>query len=275
YLSSFVPHRFLHSFPTRRSSDLTMLSLIEPKDQVIAILPAYQQIYSVPESLGAKVDTLFMEYNETGYFIDMDKLAALATPKLKAIVFNSPNNPTGDVASDEDILTMVQMARKYNAYLICDEAYRGLTHNTGFSMSVADVYEKGISLGSMSKAFALAGLRLGWIATQDQAVMQKIHIQRDYTMIASGGIDEYIAALALKNKDIVQKRNLSLTQKRVEIFNDWINSVPQLTCVPSKGGTVALPYYENSLTSAELCRKIIEEKSVLLMPGFVFGLEKC
>src|SRR5699024_1938216 len=225
--------------------------------------------------LGAKVDTLFMEYNETGYFIDMDKLAALATPKLKAIVFNSPNNPTGDVASDEDILTMVQMARKYNAYLICDEAYRGLTHNTGFSMSVADVYEKGISLGSMSKAFALAGLRLGWIATQDQAVMQKIHIQRDYTMIASGGIDEHIAALALKNKDIVQKRNLSLTQKRVEIFNDWINSVPQLTCVPSKGGTVALPYYENSLTSAELCRKIIEEKSVILMPGFVFGLEKC
>src|SRR5699024_6100717 len=146
------------------ASQLTMLSLIEPKDQVIAILPAYQQIYSVPESLGAKVDTLFMEYNETGYFIDMDKLAALATPKLKAIVFNSPNNPTGDVASDEDILTMVQMARKYNAYLICDEAYRGLTHNTGFSMSVADVYEKGISLGSMSKAFALAGLRLGWIA---------------------------------------------------------------------------------------------------------------
>lgn len=257
------------------ASQLTMLSLIEPGDQVIAILPAYQQIYSVPESIGAKVDRVFMEKNKTGYSIDMDKIAALATPQLKAIVFNSPNNPTGDVISDRDLQTIVQIAKKRDAYVVSDEAYRGLTHGSGFSTSVADIYEKGISLGSISKAFALAGLRLGWIATQDASFMQKVHIQRDYTMIASGGIDEYIAALALKNKDIVQKRNLTLTEQRAEKFNDWIASVPRLTCLPSKGGTVALPYYESSLSSADLCRKVIEEKSVLLMPGFVFGLENC
>lgn len=257
------------------ASHLTMVTVIEPGDHVVAILPAYQQIYSVPESIGAKVDYLFLEATPTGYTIDLDKLAALTTDQTKAIVFNNPNNPTGDVVSDEHLQQMVTIARQHDAYLICDEAYRGLTHNVGFSASVADLYEKGISLGSMSKAFALAGLRLGWIASQDQSFMEAVHIHRDYTMISNGGIDEYIAALALKHKDVVHQRNMAITTARAEMFTKWIDSEPKLSCTPFKGGTVALPSYESSLNSEEFCRRVIEEQSVLLMPGFVFDLEKC
>jgi aspartate/methionine/tyrosine aminotransferase len=221
------------------------------------------------------VDYLFLEATPTGYTINLDKLAALTTDQTKAIVFNNPNNPTGDVVSDEHLQQMVTIARQHDAYLICDEAYRGLTHNVGFSASVADLYEKGISLGSMSKAFALAGLRLGWIASQDQSFMEAVHIHRDYTMISNGGIDEYIAALALKHKDVVHQRNMAITTARAEMFTKWIDSEPKLSCTPFKGGTVALPSYESSLNSEEFCRRVIEEQSVLLMPGFVFDLEKC
>ena len=257
------------------ASHLTMVTLIEPEDHVVAILPSYQQIYSVPASIGAKVDYLFLDKTATGYTLDLDKLAALTTDKTKAIVFNNPNNPTGDVLSDAHLRQMVEIARKRDAYLICDEAYRGLTHGVGFSASVADLYEKGISLGSMSKAFALAGLRLGWIASRDAAFMEAVHIHRDYTMISNGGIDEYIAALALKHKDVVHHRNMSLTESRAELFRQWIDNEPKLTYVPFKGGTVALPYYESSLSSEEFCRRLIEEKNTLLMPGFVFELENC
>ncbi|MDN6140010.1 MAG: aminotransferase class I/II-fold pyridoxal phosphate-dependent enzyme [Tetragenococcus koreensis] len=257
------------------ASYLTMVTVIEPGDHVVAILPAYQQIYSVPESIGAKIDYLFLEKSPSGYVLDMNKLAALVTPKTKAIVFNNPNNPTGDVIADEYLEQMVEIAKENDSYLICDEAYRGLTHNIGFSTSVADLYEKGISLGSMSKAFAMAGVRLGWIATRDETFMQNAHIHRDYTMITTGGIDEYIAALALKHKDVVQQRNMEITQSRATLFKQWLDSEPKLSYVPFKGGTVALPYFDSTLSSEEFCAKVIEEKSVLLMPGFVFGLEKC
>ena len=257
------------------ASHLTMMTMIEPGDHVVAILPAYQQIYSVPESIGASIDYLFLEKTATGYKIDLNKFEKLVTPQTKAIVFNNPNNPTGDVVSDADLEQMVHIARQNDAYLICDEAYRGLTHNEGFSASVADLYEKGISLGSMSKAFALAGLRLGWIASRDGKFMEAVHNHRDYTMISSGGIDEYIAALALKYKDIVQKRNMTITLSRAELFKKWVADEPKLSCAPCKGGTVALVYYQSSLSSEEFCRKVIEDKSVLLMPGFVFDLENC
>uniref|UniRef100_UPI00403F171F aminotransferase class I/II-fold pyridoxal phosphate-dependent enzyme n=1 Tax=Candidatus Enterococcus willemsii TaxID=1857215 RepID=UPI00403F171F len=257
------------------ASHLTMLTLIEPGDHVVAIVPAYQQIYSVPESIGATIDYLFLEATPSGYQVNLDKLAALMTDKTKAIVFNNPNNPTGDVVSDATLKEMVAIARKHHAYLICDEAYRGLTHHVGFSASVADLYEKGISLGSMSKAFAMAGLRLGWIASPNQKFMKDLHLQRDYTMISSGGIDEYIAALALKNKEAVHKRNMTITEERAALFKKWLDNEPKLSYTPFKGGTVALPYYESSLSSEEFCRKLIEEQSVLLMPGAVFDLENC
>lgn len=252
-----------------------MVTVIEPGDHMIAILPAYQQIYSVPESIGAEVDYVFLEKGATGYTVDLDKLAALAKDNTKAIVFNNRNNPTGDVMSDDVLKQLVMIARKYDAYLICDEAYRGLTHGVGFSASVADLYEKGISLGSMSKAFALAGLRLGWIASPDKQFMKDVHIHRDYTMISNGGIDEYIAAMALTHKNVVHQRNLALTESRAKLFKDWLDSESKLSYTPFKGGTVALPYLESTLTSEEFCRRVIEEKGVLLMPGSAFDLESC
>ena len=270
---TITPQQVISTHGGVGASHLTMMTLIEPQDHVVAVLPAYQQIYSVPESIGATVDYLFME-QEDNYVIDLQRLEEMMSRKTKAIVFNNPNNPTGQVVSDEILRQMADIARKYDAYLVCDEAYRGLAH-TGFAASVADIYEKGVSLGSMSKAFAMAGLRLGWIATRDPWLIEAVEIHRDYTMISCGGLDEYIAGLALKHKDIVCNRNLGIVRQRVEMFNQWVENEPKLTCVLPQGGTVCLPHYESSLSSEDFCRRAIETQSVLLMPGSVFELDKC
>lgn len=100
------------------ASHLTMVTVVEPGDHVVAILPAYQQIYSVPESIGAKMDYVFLEKTASGYVLDLNKLATLVTPQTKAVVFNNPNNPTGDVMTDETLEKMVEIARVNDSYLI-------------------------------------------------------------------------------------------------------------------------------------------------------------
>ena len=175
-------------------------SLVSPGDRVISVLPTYQQLYSIPESLGAKVKILPLS-RENGYLPDLDALRALAVPGTKMICINNPNNPTGALMSRDMLEEIVQIAREAGAYILCDEVYRHLSQTDEWSESIADLYEKGISVSSMSKVFSLAGLRLGWIATRDKDALRALVSHRDYDLISGGMIDEAIAALALKHSD--------------------------------------------------------------------------
>lgn len=141
-------------------------SLVEPGDRVIMIMPSYQQLTSIPESYGADLKILQLT-PENGYLPDLEQLRALAVPGTKLICVNNPNNPTGALMSKELLLEIVEIARAAGAWVLCDEVYRHLTQDDVWSDSIVDLYEKGISVGSMSKVFSLAGLRLGWIATHD------------------------------------------------------------------------------------------------------------
>ena len=137
-------------------------SLVSEGDRVISIMPTYQQLYSIPESIGADLAVMHLK-QENGYLVDLDELRALVTPDTKMLCINNPNNPTGALMGKELLEEIVKIARSVDAYLLCDEVYRHLTQEDVWSESVADLYEKGISVSSMSKVFSLAGLRLGWI----------------------------------------------------------------------------------------------------------------
>ena len=163
-------------------------SLVSPGDRVISVLPTYQQLYSIPESLGAKVKILPLS-RENGYLPDLDALRALAVSGTKMICINNPNNPTGALMSRDMLEEIVQIAREAGAYILCDEVYRHLSQTDEWSESIADLYEKGISVSSMSKVFSLAGLRLGWIATRDKDALRALVSHRDYDLISGGMID--------------------------------------------------------------------------------------
>lgn len=253
------------------ANQLVMLAVIERGDEVVSILPTYQQHYSIPESIGAGVKKLFLK-EDNNWLPDIEELKKLVTPQTKIICMNNPNNPTGAVIPQKLLLQIVEIARKNDAYILCDEVYRGLEHNGNISTSIADIYEKGISTGSMSKVFSLAGLRLGWIAAPND-VMKKVIIQREYNTISVSAVDDYFAALAIENKDKIIKRNLDIILRGKKILSDWISETPKIRCVEANGGTTALIKYDKQMSSVELCKKLLDDTGVLFLPGSTLEME--
>jgi aspartate/methionine/tyrosine aminotransferase len=253
-------------------------SLIEPDDEVVSVIPTYQQLYSIPKSFGANVSCLKLT-NKNNFSIDIDELNSLVTSKTKLICINNPNNPTGALLEKEQLKQIIEIARKNDCYILCDEVYRGLEHNHKVfppsQPSIADMYEKGIVTSSMSKTFSLAGVRLGWIATKNKKILSEIISHREYNMISCSILNEAISKLALTNAQKIVTRNQKTILESLEILDNWIKSQKQFSYVKPKAGTTALIYYDLQIKSAELCDRLAKEKGVFLTPGSCFGMEYC
>lgn len=247
-------------------------TLVEPGDRVISVLPTYQQHYSIPASFGADVQILKLR-EENGFLPDLAELAKLATPGTKLIVLNNPNNPTGSLMDKAFLEEVVKIARNCGAWILCDEVYRGTDQaGDGFTASVADLYEKGISTGSMSKTYSLAGLRLGWIAGPVELI-HAVSIHRDYNTISVGMLDDYFAALALESRAKILARSQQITRGNLAILDAWVAGEPRITYVKPKSGTTALLKYDVDLTSEEFCIRLLEDTGVMLTPGSAMDME--
>jgi len=204
-----------HIIPTHGAAGANhhvFYSLVEPGDRVISVMPTYQQLYSIPESFGADFHPLPLR-PENGFLPDLDELKRLAMPGTRLICVNNPNNPTGALMSEELLRSIAEIARSVGAYVMCDEVYRHLTQKDEWCPSIADLYEKGISVSSMSKVFSLAGIRLGWIATHDKEAVRALLTHRDYNHISCGMFDEIVAGIALKHADKLLERNRGIVRE--------------------------------------------------------------
>jgi len=249
---------------------LALYTLIEPGDEVIAVVPTYQQHYSIPESLGGRVKYLRLK-REEDFIPDVVALEAMMSEKTRVICLNSPNNPTGQLIPEGVMARIIEIARAYGAYILSDEVYRHLNQKEGYVPSVIDLYDKGLSTGSMSKVFSMAGLRLGWMAGPLD-VMAKAYNIRHYNMISCGILDEVIGGVALKHKDLILKRNLGIIRENLEILDDFVKGEPHIDYVKPQGGTTALLYYDMAMTSTELCTLMMEEEGIMLVPGDCFDM---
>ena len=244
-------------------------SLISPGDRVVSIMPTYQQLYSIPESYGADVQILHLS-KENNYLPDSEKLRRLVTPKTKMICINNPNNPTGALMSEKMLREIVEIARSADAWILCDEVYRHLSQEDGWCPSIVDLYEKGISVSSMSKVFSLAGLRLGWIATHDMSVVKSCLSHRDYNLVSCGVFDEMLAAAALKHRDKLLERSRKIVRENLQILDDWVGSEPHVSYVKPKAGTTALVYYDLDISSYEFCEEMYKKTGAFVTPGDCF-----
>lgn len=246
-------------------------TLVEPGDHVISVIPTYQQHYSIPESFGANIETLRLK-PENGFLPDLNELRAMVKPDTKLICINNPNNPTGALMDEAMLREICDIARSVDAWLLCDEVYRGLTQSEEYSSSVADLYEKGISTGSMSKVFSLAGLRFGWIAAPKELIAAVLY-HRDYNTISVGMLDEYFAELALGAKDKILERNRAIIRENLQILDDWVKTTPRVSYVKPKAGTTAFVHIDTKLTSHEFCERLVKEKGVMFTPGSALHTE--
>ena len=249
-------------------------SLINPGDRVISVMPTYQQLYSIPESYGADVQMLHLN-NENHLLPDLDELRRLAIPGTKMICINNPNNPTGALISGETLREIVEIAKSVDAYILCDEIYRHLTQQDEWCESIVDLYEKGISVGSMSKVFSLAGLRQGWIVTHDMEVIKACLSHRDYNLVSCGMFDEAVSGIALRNTDKLLERSRAIVRENLSILDNWVRSEPHVYYTKPMAGTTALVYYDFDIPTYEFCEKMYHATGAFVTPGACFEQEHC
>lgn len=251
---------------------LVHATLVEPGDHIVAVVPTYQQHYSIPDSYGARVDHLPLR-EDHGWLPDLDELERLVTEDTRLIAVNNPNNPTGSLIDEAGLTRIAKIAGRVGAWVLCDEVYRGVDQNgDGFTPSIADLYERGISTGSMSKPYSLAGLRLGWIVGPT-ALLADISTHRDYTTISVGRIDDLLARVALENKDKILARAHHITRTNLAVLDDWVRTRDDITYVKPASGTTALLRYRAPIGSYEFCTRLLEETGVMFTPGAAFGIE--
>lgn len=268
-----TPDDVIVTHGTIGANHLVHQALVARGDRVVSVVPTYQQHTSIPASLGAEVVELRLQA-EDGWLPDLDALEALVTPGTRLVTLTNPNNPTGALIGRAGLERIAGIARAAGAWVLCDEVYRGTEQEGGPMPAMADLYERGISTCGMSKAFSLAGLRLGWVAGPPE-VIEAVSHHRDYSTISVGMIDDHLATLALQSADRVLDRSRALVRRNLGILDAWVAATPGVSYVRPKAGTVALLRYGLELPSRVFCTALLAETGVLFVPGEVFGEEGC
>jgi aspartate/methionine/tyrosine aminotransferase len=251
---------------------LSIFTLVEPGDHVISVLPTYQQHYSIPEAYGADVDILQLR-PENNFLPSLDELKGLVRPETKLICINNPNNPTGALMDEDHLKAIVKIAKSCDAYILCDEVYRGLNHDGDYyTTSIVDLYDKGVATSSMSKTYSLAGLRLGWVVGPHDFI-EAVNRRRDYNTISCGKIDDRLAVVAMENREKILVRNRAIIHRNIGLLDAWVAREPKLSYVKPKAGTTAFVKYDFDMPSEDFCKRLLEEKGVMLVPGTALHME--
>ncbi|GIT91992.1 aminotransferase [Jannaschia pagri] len=270
--ASRAPEDVMVTHGTIGANDLVWRALVGPGDHVVSLTPTYQQHTAIPASVGADVTALPLTATDE-YLPDLDRLRAAMTDRTRVVAFTNPNNPTGSLIPEDMLRAIIDIAESGGARVLADEVYRGTAQvGDGHSPSVADFSPHAVATAGMSKAFSLAGLRLGWV-TAPPDVLAAVSLHRDYSTISVGMLDDHIAALALEHADRILARSLRITRQNLEILSDWVAAEPGVNWVRPTAGTTALLHLDCDIGSEAFCRGLLAETGVLLTPGAVMGME--
>lgn len=251
---------------------LNLLStVLAPGDHMITHFPCYQSNYSVPKGVGASVS--FWKANpENAWKLDLQDLTRLIQPNTKIVVVNFPHNPTGSMMAKPEFLELISILHAKNILLLSDEIYRGLeTDPLDRLPCAADLYENAISLGGLAKAYGLAGLRMGWIATKNERVMGLLKKQKDYTTICNPIVTEWLAALALRHGHSITKRNQQIVSSNISAFEAFLARHPDtFAWNRPQGGTMGFPWRKDGKSMEPFCKFLLERFGLMLISGKYF-----
>jgi aspartate/methionine/tyrosine aminotransferase len=246
--------------------------LLGPGDHAIVTWPGYQSLYEVARSAGAEV-TLHELHEVDDWSLDVERLIRALTPTTRLVVVNAPHNPTGMLPTHAEWARLTDALADRGIHLLADEVYRFLELDEHDRLLPgADAYPRGISLGVMSKSFALAGLRIGWLATRDRELLDRCARFKDYTTICSAAPSEILALMALRARERVLGRSLRIVRDNLPLLDSFFRrQAGAMSWVRPRAGSVAFPRLLLGEPIDEFAAALVEEEGVLLLPASQFG----
>jgi aspartate/methionine/tyrosine aminotransferase len=246
-------------------------ALLTPTDHAIVEAPCYESALTLPASTGAAVSQ-WQRKPENGWAHELATLESLIHPNTRAIYINSPHNPTGLVMPENIFRGVLDLAARHNIYVFSDEVYRELEHDPAKRLPAAcDLYDRAISLGSVSKTYGLPGLRLGWLASHDTEFLRKIVSLKHYTTICASAPSEFLTVLAFRHRQKLIERSLGIVLpnlRRLSAFFERHSDIFDWT--PPNAGTIGFVRFKPQQDVDPFCEQLVKEAGVLLLPGSVF-----
>lgn len=252
---------------------IAMHAMLKAEDHVIALTPGYQSLSEIAHSIGCPVTHWDLKDGAKGWELDLDELERCLMPQTRMIVINFPHNPSGFLPTRVELDRIIEMARKHGVWIFSDEMYRMLEPEAGQRLpAVCDIYEKGISLSGLSKAYSLPGLRLGWLATQEAPLINRWTEIHDYTTICSSAPGEILGIVALQNKEKILLANLEIIAANTATLEYFFSERPDLFAWHRPlAGSVAFPEWKGESQVEDFCQVVLERQGVMVVPGSLFG----
>lgn len=250
----------------------SLRTLLKSGDHVVAVAPCYQSLQTIPEAIGAHI-TLVQLREDTNWQLDVRELEASLRPTTKAIILNYPHNPTGALLSRESLDAVINLARARGIYIFSDEVYRFLEIDESKRVpALADAYEKGISLNVMTKAFGLAGLRIGWLASRDKQFIENVMSYKLYTSICNSAPSEILALIALRARETILKRNKEIILSNLALVEKFMERHrSSFRWRRPESGPMAFVELLLPIPIDQFTEQLVNKSGVLIMPGTVFN----
>jgi aspartate/methionine/tyrosine aminotransferase len=270
-----TPDNVLVTVGCAEANFITVQAILGPGDELVVMLPNYMQIWGIGHNYGFRVKPFHLQA-ERGWAPDLDELNEAVSAKTRLIAVCNPNNPTGHILAQEDMDGMVAAAERVGAWLLADEVYSGAERLTDAQTpSFWGRYDRVLAMGSMSKAYGLPGLRIGWVVGPADTV-DDIWARHEYTTISTTVLANKLAALALSPevRPRLIQRTRDYLRRGFPILDGWLESHEgTFTVVPPQAAAIAFARYHLDINSTEFVDRLMREKSVLIVPGDHFGMD--
>ena len=250
-------------------------TLLSPGDEIIVMLPNYMQIWGIAKNCNLNLKTFNLQ-EENGWAPDLDELHEAVTENTKLIAVCNPNNPTGYILTEKEMDTIITTAERAGAWILADEVYTGAERSTDEQTpSFYGRYDKVLAVGSLSKAYGLPGLRIGWVVGPVDTI-DDIWARHEYTTLSATMISNHLAAIALSpdvRPSIIQ-RTRDFIRTGFPVLEQWMeNHENTFSFTPPQAAAIAFIRYNLDINSTEFAERLIREKSVLIVPGDHFGMD--
>ncbi len=251
---------------------LLMHALLSPGDHVVCVAPAYQSLHEVARSIGCEISSWSPD-EERGWHFDLDALRAQLREETRLVVVNFPHNPTGFAPTRNEFAELVETVADHGAYLLSDEMYRLLDVAPGSGLPAAcELSDRAVSLSGLSKSFGLPGLRVGWLATRDRSVLERVLVLKDYTTICGSAPSEILALVALRNAEPIITRQTERVRRNVAVLDGFFDRQRRLFAWNRPtGGSVCLPRYLGPEDTSILAAEAVDRAGIMIVPSTVFG----